>query len=296
MKTETTFEIEITRHNVTAAQFLSYVRARVDAKGGRMCRSDLDLDYFKRGDDLNYDTKHEGDPDLEGIHEKSISKPYEMQTYIRYPSGATYNEICEWNDGTGYYYLVNIVAIPEAEDINTTDGGNDNAPAEDTENEKGESTVTTTKNTTTETRQEQTDRENREHCQRIAEEIEAVADGNCYRCPKCGEIIRWDNDQYNDEEATYTCPECGEEFDESDLEPFCIYDYFDDVFDIEYRINGNREYKSVRLMVACGGPNIYIDTAERAVMLYWWTDRAQYPLSRSACDAIDAEFEELFNC
>lgn len=128
MKTEKTFEIEITRHNVTAAQFLAYVRARVDAKGGRMCRSDLDLDYFKRGDDLNFDTKHEGDSDLEGIHEKSVSKPYEMQTYIRYPSGATYNEICEWNDGTGYYYLVNIVSIPETEDINTTDGGNDNAP------------------------------------------------------------------------------------------------------------------------------------------------------------------------
>ena len=148
MKTETTFEIEITRHNVTAAQFLAYVRARVDAKGGRMCRSDLDLDYFKRGDDLNYDTKHKGDPDLEGIHEKSVSKPYEMQTYIRYPSGATYNEICEWNDGTGYYYLVNIVAIPEAEDINTTDGGNDNAPSEDTESEKGETTMPTTENTT----------------------------------------------------------------------------------------------------------------------------------------------------
>ena len=113
MKTNTTFEIEITRHNLTAAQFLAYVRARVDAKGGRMCRSDLDLDYFKRGDDLNFDTKHEGDPELEGIHEKSVSKPYEMQTYIRYPNGATYNEICEWFDGTGYYYLVNIDAVEE---------------------------------------------------------------------------------------------------------------------------------------------------------------------------------------
>ena len=94
----------------------------------------------------------------------------------------------------------------------TEDTTNTESGAEAAENEKGADTMTTTE-TKTETRQEKTDRENWEHCKRIAEELDAIAEGSCYRCPKCGEVIRWDNDQYNDDEARYTCPECGEEFD-----------------------------------------------------------------------------------
>ena len=112
MKTRKTFEIEMQRRNTTPAQFLSDVRICVDAKGGRMLRSDLDLSYFKAGNDLNFDIKHE-EGALEGVVENSVSKPYQMQTYIRYPNGAVYNEICEfdfWDDkkGTGYYYLINV--------------------------------------------------------------------------------------------------------------------------------------------------------------------------------------------
>lgn len=114
MKTTTTFEIEIQRNNITPAQFLAYVRNRVDNKGGRYLRSDLDLAYFAAGKDLNFDIHHE-EPEMNGLHEKSISKPYEMQTYLRYANGAVYNEICEFQffddkTGNGYYYLVNVVA------------------------------------------------------------------------------------------------------------------------------------------------------------------------------------------
>ena len=48
-------------------------------------------------------------------------------------------------------------------------------------------------------------------------------------------------------------------------------------------------------MVACGGPNIYIDTASALVKLYWWTEYAEYPLSYSARDAIDEWAEEYWN-
>lgn len=113
MKT-TTFEIEMTRRNVTPAQFLTYVRNRVDAKGGRMFRSDLDLDYFKAGNDLNFNIKHDDPtiPETYGLHEKSVSRPYEMQTFMSYPNGNRYNEICEFEfdddrTGHGYYYLLN---------------------------------------------------------------------------------------------------------------------------------------------------------------------------------------------
>jgi hypothetical protein len=112
------FEIEIERNNVTPAQFLAYCRSRVDAKGGDCLRSDLDLDYFKRGDDLSFNIDHKALNDEcyteNGCErEKSISNPYEMQTYIKWSNGAMYNEICEFDfdnekTGHGYYYLVNI--------------------------------------------------------------------------------------------------------------------------------------------------------------------------------------------
>lgn len=134
MKGNKTFEIEIQRCGVTPAQFLAYVRSRVDAKGGRMLRSDLDTRYFAAGDDLNFDIHHEGG-ELDGLHEKSISRPYEMQTFLRYANGATYNEICEFvydddKTGHGYYYLVNVDAV---EDENATES------AEETTEEAAES-------------------------------------------------------------------------------------------------------------------------------------------------------------
>lgn len=99
------FEMEITRHNVTPAAFLSYVRRRANCKGGRYVTSDLDLDYFKAGNDLNFDLVN-----ANGEHEKSVSKPYEMQTYIK-GENYIYNEICEFTfdtekTGTGYYYII----------------------------------------------------------------------------------------------------------------------------------------------------------------------------------------------
>lgn len=139
--------------------------------------------------------------------------------------------------------------------------------------------------------------ENREHCKAIAERLEAVAEGRYYRCPECNEWIEWNNDQYDDESATYTCQECNATFDESELEAVSFYDYFEDgIYDVEFRIDSYREYRSVKIMVACGGPNIFIDTASGAVLLYWWTERAEYPLNRETVNAIDEWAEEWFNC
>ena len=142
--------------------------------------------------------------------------------------------------------------------------------------------------------QEQTDNENREHCKRIAEELEAYTEGKIYKCPICGELYSIDDAE--ETEDGHKCPACDEEIEDGDEEQQSLYDYFNDVFDIEYRISGNREFRSVQIMVACGGPNIYIDTGTAQVELYWWTDRASYPISYNARDEIDAYFEDLYNC
>lgn len=376
MNTVKSFEFEAMRHNVTPSQFLYYVRSRVDAKGGKYIRSDLDLDYFKRGNDLNFDVQHAEECDY--LYERSISKPYEMQTYMRYIDGTVYNEICEFTfddekTGHGYYYLVCIDPVAESveenkaesleriakrfedkaekaakgaeeirEDLECTDGMmechvnamryeaeryeqvaqenaekakkcreviNSTTGEELAENKKEVNTMTTENtNTTTvaeentsaqetaETEQQKTDRENREHCKRIADELEAVAEGRVYKCPECGELVGIENLVYDEDTQTYTCTQCGKTFDDCDLEPVYMLDYFADVLDIEYRIGSDREFRSVRLLVAYGGPNIYIDTCSRQVELYWWTDRASFPLSDEVCDQINADFEELFNC
>lgn len=136
--------------------------------------------------------------------------------------------------------------------------------------------------------------ENFETCKRIGDEIAEIVAGNCYRCPKCGEIIKWDDDQYDDEQAEYTCPECGEKFPEHELEPIGVYDYLSDAFDIEYRIGSDRAYRSVRIMVACGGPNIYVDTGLDAVELYWGADHESCLLPSGVKSEIDDEFEYIY--
>lgn len=152
-----------------------------------------------------------------------------------------------------------------------------------------------------ETRQEQTDRENRDRCRRIAEKLEAYAGGDMYKCPHCGEVHTMDEYEETEHEneygrTAYTCPNCGEEIEEDDLEAVGIYDFFEDCLDIEYRCDARREYRSVSVMVTCGGPNIYIDTDEKAVLLYWWGDKARYYLSSDAVEAVDAWAEEHWSC
>lgn len=106
-------ELELTRRNVTPAQFLAYVRQQIrkhDITG--ICAEDIDLAYWKAGKDLNFDVKHgEDEPLLCGLHEKSISRPYEMQTFTKQGNNV-FNLICEfdfWDEktGTGYFYFLN---------------------------------------------------------------------------------------------------------------------------------------------------------------------------------------------
>lgn len=97
--------------------------------------------------------------------------------------------------------------------------------------------------------------ENREYCKRIAGEIEAYA---------AGQIT-------NDE---------GEEMS--------LYDWMAEALDMDYIIDGRLVYKACRIWVTLGGPNVWIDTEERAVKLAWGTDRAEYALDWDTCDELDS--------
>lgn len=54
---------------------------------------------------------------------------------------------------------------------------------------------------------------------------------------------------------------------------FSAYDYLQDALDIEYIVNGKGEYLGARVLVAFGGPNIWINTRTSTVEGYWWNDK-----------------------
>ncbi len=112
-------------------------------------------------------------------------------------------------------------------------------------------------------------------CNGIATELKAVYDG---------EIIA------TEEEAERMGIEVGE--------PISLWDYFlndDGIYNIDYIVSDDKEtLTAVRLMVACGGPNIYINTWENAVQGYWWGDTASAWIPYEVAEAITEVFQEFW--
>lgn len=143
-----------------------------------------------------------------------------------------------------------------------------------------------------ETERERFDRvEGRERCEAIAEELNAYVDGYFHKCPECDEIIEFP-DGVGDK---FKCPHCGSVADAEDYEELTIYDYMDDILDIDFTVNRYKEYSSCSICIGWGGPNIYIDTDSAEVKLYWGNTRESYPIHYTTRDAIDEYAEEYYN-
>lgn len=130
---------------------------------------------------------------------------------------------------------------------------------------------------------------NKAHVESIAQRLTDIYNGLIWYCPECGKEVKITNE----------CADCHECADcNADLEQFTFYNQFEDVYDIEYRVESKHAdtIKSVSLMVAFGGPNIYVDTADNKVKLYWWGDYAECEFSRAIGDEITDIFNELWNC
>lgn len=140
--------------------------------------------------------------------------------------------------------------------------------------------------------QEETNRHNREHCKRIANELERVANGTAYTCPDCRNTYNEDDLADNWNGDAYTCPDC----ENVELEQASMYDWLEDALDWDIVINRNGEYKACRVLVTFGGPNIYVDTLHERVELFWWADRASYDISKDAVAELDECLEELYQC
>lgn len=140
--------------------------------------------------------------------------------------------------------------------------------------------------------------ENFEHVLSIAKELEAIAAGDLFKCPKCGEWISADNAREYDDGSNFFACTCGVEFAGYDAEPVGMWEYFNDCLDITYYSKGRGadDYQGARIMVTCGGPNIFIDSKRGTVELYWGTETATCDLLRDAVDAIDGIMSEMWAC
>lgn len=86
------------------------------------------------------------------------------------------------------------------------------------------------------------------------------------------------------------------DFDRNDDGDECsAFDYLQDALDIEYIVASDRKtLLGARVLVAFGGPNIWVNTRTNTVEGHWWGDSA----SASFTDSIGLQdaLEELYSC
>jgi hypothetical protein len=89
--------------------------------------------------------------------------------------------------------------------------------------------------------------------------------------------------------------ECPEEYGSDPAETITALDYLEGVLDIEYIVSRTGGYLGARVLVAYGGPNIWINTRTQEIEGYWWGDSARASYIGDAMGLDDA-LRELWEC
>lgn len=79
-----------------------------------------------------------------------------------------------------------------------------------------------------------------------------------------------------------------------DNQPLDGFDYLQDALDIEYIVNKDRDYLGARVLVAFGGPNIWINTRTKLVEGYWWGEYAKASFDDGI--GLDEALNTLWSC
>ena len=70
--------------------------------------------------------------------------------------------------------------------------------------------------------------------------------------------------------------------------------WMEDVYDIRYIVDGKKKYLGAMLMVAGGGPTIWVNTWTNEVEGYWGGDRVTWSFRDEI--GLDDYKEEMYNC
>ena len=73
-----------------------------------------------------------------------------------------------------------------------------------------------------------------------------------------------------------------------------VHKWMEDVYDIEWITHNDHTYKAARLLVAGGGPNIWVNLQDMNVEGYWGSDRVIEPFIDNIC--LDNYCEEMHGC
>lgn len=114
------------------------------------------------------------------------------------------------------------------------------------------------------------------NCIRIAEEIEAHANGRAYT-DENGDVVILDS----------------EEEPAGEMEYRGLYDFINDALDIEVIQGLSGDYRGAKLYMTVGGPTIWVDTQTGFVEGRWATDSCSKWVDSDAIDALNEAIEQL---
>jgi len=83
-------------------------------------------------------------------------------------------------------------------------------------------------------------------------------------------------------------------YEEEDEAYLSAYDYLTDAIDSVHYVDSNHEYLGTRLLVAFGGPTIWVDTYKRTVEGQWWGD--SYTEHFDDHLGLTEACEDMYNC
>ena len=72
------------------------------------------------------------------------------------------------------------------------------------------------------------------------------------------------------------------------------HDWMEDVYDIRYYVDSRKEYLGAEIMVAGGGPTIWVNTYTKYVEGYWGGDKVTEPFIDNL--GLDDFCEEMYGC
>ena len=114
--------------------------------------------------------------------------------------------------------------------------------------------------------------ENKSHVQQIYDAVVAAVEGTLK------------NEDYDPE-------------DDGSQETIDLREYLEDCYDIEYTVGMDNEVRSVRFMVACGGPNIWVSSRGPGVELFWWGSHEEtFAFPDNVQEALLELGNEIRNC
>lgn len=82
--------------------------------------------------------------------------------------------------------------------------------------------------------------------------------------------------------------------DPDDIAPASASDALSDVLDIIYMVNADRSYRSARVTITVGGPNVYIDTEDNELVVTWGSATVRRGLPAAFITGLDDALGELW--